>query len=82
MSKSALNMQARLVHNGLKNEGGQVMLIHPGWVQSYMSGELNTAADLTPDQSAQYITALIDRHKEFRGDQPAYVDYKGDTLPW
>lgn len=82
MSKSALNMQARLVHNGLKNEGGQVMLIHPGWVQSYMSGELNTDADLTPDQSAQHITALIDRHKEFMGDQPAYVDYKGDTLPW
>ncbi|WP_244192911.1 MULTISPECIES: SDR family oxidoreductase [Paenibacillus] len=82
MSKSALNMQARLVHNGLKNEGGQVMLIHPGWVQSYMSGELNTAADLTPDQSAQHITALIDRHKEFMGDQPAYVDYKGEDLPW
>ncbi|MGG4481594.1 SDR family oxidoreductase [Paenibacillus xylanilyticus] len=82
MSKSALNMQARLVHNGIKDEGGQVMLIHPGWVQSYMSGELNTAADLTPEQSAQHIAALIDRHKDFMGDQPAYVDYKGDDLPW
>ena len=67
-------MEARLVHNGLKDEGGQVMLVHPGWVQSYMRGELDVAADLTPEQSAQHIAVLIDRHEQFKGDQPAYVD--------
>ncbi|WP_339284572.1 SDR family oxidoreductase [Paenibacillus sp. FSL R5-0486] len=82
MSKAALNIQARLVHNGLKDEGGQVMLVHPGWVQSYMRGELDVAADLTPEQSAQHIAVLIDRHEQFKGDQPAYVDYKGEKLPW
>ncbi|PYE50780.1 NAD(P)-dependent dehydrogenase (short-subunit alcohol dehydrogenase family) [Paenibacillus barcinonensis] len=82
MSKAALNMQARLIHNGLKQEGGQVMLVHPGWVQSYMRGELDASADLTPDESAQHIAALIDRHEQFKGEQPAYVDYRGEKLPW
>lgn len=81
MSKAALNMQARLIHNGLKQEGGQVLLVHPGWVQSYMRGELDASADLTPDASAQHIAALIDQHEQFKGEQPAYADYRGKGCP-
>ncbi len=60
VSKAALNMQARLIHNRLKQEGGQVILVHPGWVQSYMRGKLDASADLTPGASAQHIAARID----------------------
>ncbi|MDM5281182.1 SDR family NAD(P)-dependent oxidoreductase [Paenibacillus silvae] len=82
MSKAALNMQARLIQNGLKQEGGQVILVHPGWVQSYMRGELDASADPTPNASAQHIAARINQHEQFKGEQPAYVDYRGEKLHW
>ncbi|MCK6075820.1 hypothetical protein KZX70_13280 [Paenibacillus silvae] len=55
---------------GLKQEGRQVLLVHPGWVQSYMRGELVASADLTPDASAQHIAARIDQHDNSRENSP------------
>lgn len=59
MSKAALNMGSSLVYNGLKEAGGRVLLIHPGWVQTFMRGEVDAAADLTPAESAGKIISLI-----------------------
>ncbi|MBQ4897701.1 SDR family oxidoreductase [Paenibacillus sp. Marseille-P2973] len=59
MSKAALNMGSSLVYNGLKEAGGRVLLIHPGWVQTFMRGEVDASADLTPAESAAKIISLI-----------------------
>lgn len=82
MSKSALNMQSVLVHNKIKEYGGQVMVIHPGWVKSYMQGELDNAANLTPKQSAEYIVKLIENSQKYRAEKPVYIDYTGKELEW
>ncbi|WP_334075251.1 MULTISPECIES: SDR family NAD(P)-dependent oxidoreductase [Paenibacillus] len=88
MSKAALNMQSSLVFNGIKEAGGRVLVIHPGWVRTYMRGELDAAADLTPAESAENIISLI-RERMRRsaegarnGEQPEYIDAYGAPLPW
>ncbi|WP_219834068.1 SDR family oxidoreductase [Paenibacillus sp. R14(2021)] len=83
MSKAALNMQGALIHEGVKGAGGQVLLLHPGWVQSYMHGELNTAAHLTADESAGHIMERIGEAAAApRTDKPVYMDYLGQPLAW
>ncbi|WP_157756224.1 hypothetical protein [Paenibacillus crassostreae] len=47
MSKSALNMESQLIHNGIKEFSGQVLVIHPGWVQTYMRSKRDEDALLT-----------------------------------
>jgi Dehydrogenases with different specificities (related to short-chain alcohol dehydrogenases) len=84
MSKAAVNMQSKLIHNGLKPHGGRVLVIHPGWVQTHMQGKLDEAAELTPDQSAAGITEVI--YSALARDAAAmeceYVDYEGRKLNW
>ncbi|WP_028560541.1 SDR family NAD(P)-dependent oxidoreductase [Paenibacillus pinihumi] len=82
MSKSALNMQSSILHRYLTPLGGQVMVFHPGWMQSYMSGKLNTNAPINPDDSAQKIMALVEQHKAYLAEQPAYLDTDGQSWPW
>jgi len=82
MAKSSVNMHAAITHNMIYEDGGQVLNFHPGWVQSYMAGELNTKADLTADQSAEHLIGLIDRHKEYLGPKPAFIDYLGNPQLW
>jgi NAD(P)-dependent dehydrogenase (short-subunit alcohol dehydrogenase family) len=82
MSKAALNMNSALVHNNLKEIGGQVLVIHPGWVKTYMQGKLDEAATITPMESAENILKLVMNHKEYFGDKPAYLDYLGEKMEW
>lgn len=85
MSKTALNMQSALIYNQFKSQGLKLLLLHPGWVQSYMHGELNTKAKLTPDQAAANILGIIERCEQFeRADgRPPYIDSEtGEPMPW
>ncbi|WP_150272090.1 SDR family NAD(P)-dependent oxidoreductase [Paenibacillus tepidiphilus] len=82
MSKAALNMQSSLLHNHLKKLGGQVMIFHPGWLQSYMHGEKNMQATVPPEESARKIMAIIQEHRQYAGDEPAYLDLNGNAWPW
>jgi NAD(P)-dependent dehydrogenase (short-subunit alcohol dehydrogenase family) len=82
MSKSAMNMQSSILHKHIRPMGGQVMVFHPGWLQSYISGKLNENAPIHPDESANKIMALVQKHKEYLGDQPAYLDLEGKEWPW
>ncbi|MCM3782666.1 SDR family NAD(P)-dependent oxidoreductase [Neobacillus mesonae] len=82
MSKSALNMQSSIVHQLVREIGGQVMVFYPGWLKSYMSGELNSEAAVEPDESAYKIMGLISRHLEFISEQPIFLDYEGNEWPW
>ncbi|MEK4463968.1 SDR family NAD(P)-dependent oxidoreductase [Paenibacillus sp. FSL H8-0315] len=82
MSKAALNMQSSLMHNHLKTLGGQVMVFHPGWMKTYMHGEKNEQADISPDVSADQIISQVMEYKKHLGDEPAYLDVDGNTWPW
>ncbi|MCM3625789.1 SDR family NAD(P)-dependent oxidoreductase [Paenibacillus glycanilyticus] len=84
MSKAAVNMQSKLIHNGLKPQGGRVLVIHPGWVQTHMQGKLDEAAELTPKQSAAGITKVIHSAigREASAMECEYVDYEGRKLKW
>lgn len=82
MSKAALNMQSSLMHNHLRVMGGQVMVFHPGWLQSYMNGEKNTEAPVPPEEAAGKIMNIIQNHKRYLADEPAYIDLDGNLWPW
>jgi NAD(P)-dependent dehydrogenase (short-subunit alcohol dehydrogenase family) len=82
MSKAAVNMQSKLIHNGLKPHGGRVLVIHPGWVKTHMQGKLDEAAELTPAQSAAGITNVILTALTTDVMECEYVDYEGRKLNW
>ncbi|WP_053374567.1 SDR family oxidoreductase [Paenibacillus sp. FJAT-27812] len=84
MSKAALNMQSKLVHNGIKPHGGRVLVVHPGWVQTYMQGKLDAGAALTPEQSADSILRLVEARLNTNAAAAdcEYVDYAGNALNW
>jgi NAD(P)-dependent dehydrogenase (short-subunit alcohol dehydrogenase family) len=82
MSKAALNMQSSLMHNHLKTLGGQVMVFHPGWLQTYMHGKKDEQAEMTPEQSAEQIIDLVLDYKKYMGEEPAYLDMDGSSWPW
>lgn len=82
MSKAALNMQSSLMHNHLRTLGGQVMVLHPGWLQTYMHGKKDEQAEMTPEQSAEQIIDLVLDYKKYMGEEPAYLDMDGSSWPW
>lgn len=82
MSKSAINMQSKLIHNHFKEEGLRVFVIHPGWMRTHIFGDIQRMekAPLEPIDSARSIVELI-RTKQVEDDQ-IYMDYTGMPLPW
>lgn len=54
MTKSALNYYAKVMFNRYRPAGFKFRLYHPGWIKSYMKGELDDLAKLTPDEAATY----------------------------
>ncbi|WNS41705.1 SDR family NAD(P)-dependent oxidoreductase [Paenibacillus sp. MMS20-IR301] len=82
MSKAALNMQSSLMHNHLRVMGGQVMVYHPGWLQSYMHGEKNLEAPIAPEDSAYKLMGIIQEHKKYQSEEPVYIDLDGNLWPW
>ncbi len=54
MSKAALNMYAKLIHNRLSKEGYHIRLYHPGWIRSYMSGTLSEKGNLSIREAADF----------------------------
>lgn len=67
MSKSALNMAVRLMFNRLRKEGYIFRLYHPGWVKSYMAGDVkSTIGTYEPEETARvaYETFTEDRDWE------------------
>ncbi len=73
-SKAALNMLA--VNFSLRHKTRPVLLIHPGWVRTDMGGE-NAPLDIAT--SAKGMADVIEA-----AHRPgvAYVDYRGEKLPW
>jgi NAD(P)-dependent dehydrogenase (short-subunit alcohol dehydrogenase family) len=84
MSKAALNIQSNIVHNQLKNKGGRVLVIQPGWMKTYMSGKLNEDAEISSEEAASQIVDTLlqyQMNKEIL-THPAFLDYKAEEMNW
>jgi NAD(P)-dependent dehydrogenase (short-subunit alcohol dehydrogenase family) len=77
MSKSALNMQSKLLQNHLGPQGFKVLAFHPGWMRTDMGGP---QAFISADESAAGIFELASR--DWSPDDPIYLDYQGKALRW
>jgi NAD(P)-dependent dehydrogenase (short-subunit alcohol dehydrogenase family) len=77
MSKSALNMQSKILQNALGPRGFKVLAVHPGWIRTDMGGP---QAAVSADQSAEGIFQLATR--AWSPDDPIYLDYEGKALRW
>ena len=75
MSKAALNM----FHKSFAIEFPKIAsaVLHPGWVQTDMGG---SNAPVTPHDSATGLVKVIDRLTT--KDNGAFVDFKGESIPW
>lgn len=83
MAKAALNMGSTIIHTRIRQEGGRVLLLHPGWVKTYLSGVWDDAGKYTPSESAEHIVRTIEARGREVGEHPLYLEADtGKPLPW
>ncbi|MFD0673196.1 SDR family NAD(P)-dependent oxidoreductase [Cohnella sp. GCM10027633] len=82
MSKASLNMHSTITYNKLRDLGGHVLNLHPGWVQGRLGGSLNTSADLTPEFSAKHLVEIIMRYRTYQTNKPAFLNWLGQDLAY
>jgi NAD(P)-dependent dehydrogenase (short-subunit alcohol dehydrogenase family) len=77
MSKAAVNMAGVTLAHDLRPDGIAVALLHPGWVQTDMTGG---TGNITAEESARGLIARID---ELTLDQSGgFWHQNGERLPW
>jgi NAD(P)-dependent dehydrogenase (short-subunit alcohol dehydrogenase family) len=82
MSKAALNMAVKIMHNHLRPQGYTFRLYHPGWMKSSLGGGgKSTTGDLEPEEAAAFAVPFF---TEGRADEDrlAMIDYKGKEWPF
>ena len=81
MSKAALNMAVRIMHNDLHPEGYTFRLYHPGWMRTYMSGQKSRRGDMEPEEAAAWALPFFLDDREDEG-RLALIDYQGLEWPF
>ena len=81
MSKAALNMAVRIIHNDLYPEGYTFRLYHTGWMRSYMSGHKSTRGDMEPEEAAAKAIPFFLEDREDEG-RLVLIDYQGLEWPF
>lgn len=76
-SKAAANKLMHCLAQDLAADGITVCPVHPGWVQTDMGG---AEADITPQQSADGLLALIERIGPTESGR--FWNYDGTELDW
>ncbi len=78
MSKAALNMATKLLHNYLADKHINVIAVHPGWMRTDMGG---SNAHLDPYETACKLTKLFNEICN-KADSPIFIDNDGNEYPW
>jgi NAD(P)-dependent dehydrogenase (short-subunit alcohol dehydrogenase family) len=78
MSKAALNMETKLLHNYLMDKQVNVIAVHPGWMRTDMGG---SNAYLDPYETACKLTELFEKVTN-NIDGPIFIDNEGNEYPW
>jgi NAD(P)-dependent dehydrogenase (short-subunit alcohol dehydrogenase family) len=76
-SKAALNAAWRALALGWRERPVTLLLLHPGWVQTDMGGP---QAPLPADESVAGMRRVIAGLP--RSQSGAFLDYRGDPVPW
>lgn len=80
MSKAALNMAVKNLHNDLSPHGYSFRLYHPGYLRTYMSGQKNMDAHMEPEEGAVHALEYF-----LQSEEPAELvlqDWQGRHYPW
>jgi NAD(P)-dependent dehydrogenase (short-subunit alcohol dehydrogenase family) len=77
MSKAAVNMAGRSLTHDLASDGVAVVLLHPGWVKTGMTGG---RGNWGPDEAAAGLVARIDETSPDNSGRFVHAD--GTPLPW
>jgi NAD(P)-dependent dehydrogenase (short-subunit alcohol dehydrogenase family) len=80
MSKAALNMAVKNLHNDLTREGFRFRLYHPGWLRTYMSGTKNDNAHMEPEEAAEVALRYFLDEADPLG--LSLHDWEGNDFPW
>lgn len=77
MSKAAVNMMGKSLAMDLKPQGITVLLLHPGFVKTKMTGH---QGDITAEQSASRMIELV--MKKGISETGTFWHSNGEPLPW
>ena len=79
MSKAGLNIAVKNLSNDLTPQGYEFRLYHPGWMRTYMRGTKNLAAELEPEEAANFAL----KHFLSADHIPLVLrDFAGKDYPW
>jgi NAD(P)-dependent dehydrogenase (short-subunit alcohol dehydrogenase family) len=83
MSKAAMNMGAKILSNALARHSVRVILVHPGWMRTFMGGDeaLASSASMSPAQSAESVVGIALDIDTIPRDQ-LYMKWNRQLLPW
>lgn len=81
ISKTALNMAAKLMFNRLRPLGYTFRLYHPGWVRSYMSGSKAEVGVFEPEESAKEAFRQFNEERACE-DVLLMTDIRGEAWPF
>ncbi len=76
ISKAALNMVTKNLHQDLKGKGIRVVSFHPGWVRTRMGTPI---APVSTKRSVAGMLKVLDEGKDISGK---FINFKGEELPW
>ena len=80
MSKAAVNMAIKNLHNDLSPQGFSFRLYHPGWLRTYMRGKKAVEANMEPEEAAGYALNYFLSDQD-PGDLVLH-DFAGNAYPW
>jgi NAD(P)-dependent dehydrogenase (short-subunit alcohol dehydrogenase family) len=81
MSKAALNMAVKNLHNELYPQGYTFRLYYPGWLRSYMGGVKSECGDMEPEEAAQKALPIFLSNRA-NESYLVMVDYLNREWPW
>ena len=76
ISKAALNMVTKNLHQDLNSKGITVVAFHPGWVRTRMGTPI---APVSKKRSVSGMLKVLEEQNDISGK---FINFKGEELPW